>query len=229
MNLKWLPIPPHFWIPDEFRDYEVGWHVNLLKASLRTETPGYLQILHDGEEASCAEGLSVTRDLWKLAGSHNGPYFQKESVRVMARFEVRQFGCHRVLFFPPLVEVINEQLKKLRNKRSRPEISEASTGVHRGSGFSSPSLFDFDVGSKKEMEAKKPNQFTQADFDARDLRKLNKAYEVLERIQSASLGSGRRLTDREVFEWVCARAGISVKRGLQIEKLQKEWPKEGAG
>lgn len=67
--------------------------------------------------------------------------------------------------------------------------------------------------------------YTQADFDARDLRKMSDAYEEWERRSTASQGSyGKKATPTEVFEFVCEKAGITVERGLQLEALQKKWP-----
>ncbi len=39
--------------------------------------------------------------------------------------------------------------------------------------------------------------------------------------------SMRDLDSAEKFEWVCARAGITVEEGLRLRKLQRVWP-EGA-
>jgi hypothetical protein len=60
-----------------------------------------------------------------------------------------------------------------------------------------------------------------------DLRKMSAAYDQWDRANQASIGSGSGYwTPRKVFEWVCARAGITIERGLELEKLQKKWPEE---
>jgi hypothetical protein len=64
--------------------------------------------------------------------------------------------------------------------------------------------------------------YTQSDFDARDLRKMASARRAAEE-RPSSVGS---LSDREYFVWLCAHAGITVERGLQLEKLQYSWPSE---
>jgi len=71
---------------------------------------------------------------------------------------------------------------------------------------------------------KKPARYAQADFDARDLRKMNAAYQELERADQANLGRQKTRNEKEIFEWVCSRSGITVARGIELEELQKRWP-----
>jgi len=79
---------------------------------------------------------------------------------------------------------------------------------------------DFDFSLQKKSGK---TDFTQADFDERDLRKLGEAYKEIDRKLRASVGSSQ-LSGKQVFEWACELAGISVKRGLEVERLGKKWP-----
>lgn len=225
MLFKWLPLPLDLWVPKDFKDFETGWFVKLLIASLEAETPGY---------------LPVTRELWSLAGSHDGRFFQREGTRVLARFEAQQFGRHRCLFFPPLVAVIEEQMRKIRGKRPReggsfPQTEESYSHFHRlPQVCGSPSLstdlgFAFEVGSKEKRSLRKSKSgFTEADFVDRDLRKMREARDQLDKSFAARIGSNDSMTERQAFEWVCSHAGITVRRGLAIEKIAREWPEDKA-
>lgn len=69
-------------------------------------------------------------------------------------------------------------------------------------------------------------QFSQADFDQRDIRKMAEAVKEAEQ-RPSSVGS---LDDKQYFEWICGHAGITVERGLHLEEIRRAWPKEkGAG
>jgi hypothetical protein len=84
------------------------------------------------------------------------------------------------------------------------------------------------VSAQYDDEPKKKPRFTQSDFDARDLRKMNEAYQELARLQSAGVGGrGDSLSEKQVFEWVCQRSGITVVRGIELEALQRKWPDSG--
>lgn len=235
-SLRWLPAPvPGLWVPAGLKDFQVGWFVNLLVASLQSEIPGYLILCKEG-----CSGCPVC--LWTVAGSRHPESFRREGSLVTAHFSLAQIpDGRRVLYFPPLVKVISQQLYKLHKKQTTQNqqvdlpLSEVSTGFHKGGDFysPSPSVFDVDVGSKKERRQTKNQKpdaggFSpkQKDFEERDLRKMGKAYEDFRRMMEASVGAGEaRPGAREVFEWVCERAGITVQRGLELEALQKKWPK----
>ncbi len=63
--------------------------------------------------------------------------------------------------------------------------------------------------------------YSQADFDARDLRLMADGYREVAR-RPDSLG---RLSETEIFEWVCVEyAGYSVARGLEVQERGKKWP-----
>lgn len=225
-ELKWLPMPPDLWIPAELKDFEIGWFVNLLVASTRSETPGY---------------LPLTRELWRFAGAHDGRFFRKESARVMARFEIRQLGRQEVLYFPPLVASIQTARKRLQAYRARGKgvISSASPGESGGGiAFTLPLVFDVDLDSRKEKDscAKKPpaevsvtrsNGYSQKDFDERDRRKLE------EKLAEVHRGyEGRWIVDEDpapagalsrlaILAEACKRAGITLPRGESLLKKQE--------
>jgi uncharacterized protein YdaU (DUF1376 family) len=69
---------------------------------------------------------------------------------------------------------------------------------------------------------------TQEDFDARDLRKLGDAFKEINLKREARVGSESSLTEKEVIEWACDLAGISVRRGLEVMERGKQWPTETA-
>jgi hypothetical protein len=113
---------------------------------LQQEWPGY---------------LPVSVSLWRLAEAHCRECFEKECSAVMAVWERAEVAGQGVLFYPPLVAIIQEQLKKIKSKRPRttgPAVmgfSEESTTVHSECGGFSPSLFDLDVGLNNDADLKK--------------------------------------------------------------------------
>lgn len=148
-ELKWLPIPLDLWVPAGLKDFQEGWFINLLRASLRSENLGYLIL--------CKEGCSgCPACLWRVANAHHPEHFKKHCSLVLACFNSAQIAGHRVLYFPKLVETIKGQLSKIRNHRSRrDDLSETSTGFHKGGGHYSPSDFlSFDFDSKNKDQKK---------------------------------------------------------------------------
>jgi hypothetical protein len=150
-ELNWLPIPLDLWVPAGLKDFQQGWFINLLRASLQSEYMGYLIL--------CEEGCSgCPACLWRVANAHHPGHFKKHSPMVLACFNSAQIAGRRVLYFPKLVETIREQFSKIRKHRSRKSgLSEISTGLNNGGGIYSPSeslCFDFDSKTRN----KKPNQ-----------------------------------------------------------------------
>jgi hypothetical protein len=146
-ELNWLPIPLDFWVPAGLKDFQQGWFINLLRASLQSEHMGYLIL--------CEEGCSgCPACLWRVANAHHPEHFKKHGSLVLACFNRAQIAGHRVLYFQKLVEKVNKQLPKIRKYRSRKNgLSETSTGIHNGSELCSPSgslSFDFDLDSKNK-------------------------------------------------------------------------------
>jgi len=155
-ELKWLPIPLDLWVPAGLKDFQQGWFINLLRASLRSENLGYLIL--------CEEGCSgCPACLWRVANAHHPEYFKKNSSLVLACFNSAQIAGRRVLYFPKLVETIRGQLSKIRTHRSRKSgLSETSTGFNKESGDYSPSgslSFDFDLDSKNQKQERNHDSF----------------------------------------------------------------------
>lgn len=149
LGLKWLKFPLDMWIPAGLADFQIGWFMNLLRASLYSDYVGYLIL--------CPEGCSgCSACLWKIAGAHRSDYFEKRKSLVMARFEFAQIAGRRVAYYPPLVRMIKQQLSRMKNHRSQYDaLSETSTAFNKGSGIFSPSTtlsFDFDSDSKNQNQ-----------------------------------------------------------------------------
>jgi len=70
----------------------------------------------------------------------------------------------------------------------------------------------------------KERGYSQRDFDARDRRKLADAFNKIDLLLKASRGSGNSPSEKQIFEWACREAGISVERGLEVEERGKKWP-----
>lgn len=164
-ELKWLPIPLDLWVPAGLKDFQEGWFVNLLRASLRSESVGYLIL--------CEEGCSgCSACLWRVANAHHPEHFKKHCSLVLACFNSAQIAGRRVLYFPKLVETLRGQLSKIRNHRSRKAgLSETSTGLHKEGGifFPSESLsFDFDLDSKNQKKELNHTLFEEATLTMRE-------------------------------------------------------------
>lgn len=147
LGLKWLKFPLDMWIPAGLADFQIGWFMNLLRASLYSDYVGYLIL--------CPEGCSgCPACLWKIAGAHRSDYFEKRKSLVLARFEFAQIAGRRVAYYPPLLRMIKQQLSRMKNHRSQYDaVSETSTAFNKGSGFPSPSetlYFDFDSKNLKQ-------------------------------------------------------------------------------
>ena len=93
------------------------------------------------------------------------------------------------------------------------------------SGSNPPPLpvegFDFKNARARETS---PSRYSQTDFDDRDRRKLGEAFKEIDRRLTASVGSGSSPGEREIFEWACELASISIERGLEVEARGKKWP-----
>jgi hypothetical protein len=62
--------------------------------------------------------------------------------------------------------------------------------------------------------------------DQIDYRKLCRARDALN--LKRSNGWGSNLTDQQVFEYQCARAGLTVARALEVETIAMQWPEGSA-
>jgi len=224
-DLKWLQAPLDLFVPDGLKDFEVGWFTNLLRASLRSEIPGLL--------------LCNEESLWRLAGARNPQSFGRKSTVITAAFKPAQTSDGRQAFcFPPLLEAVQNATRKLA--AYKPRLSTESTGVdekprRKSGGAIALNLnlpLDFDVGSKIENDAsaRKPPapQYTQADFDERDFRKLDQAIAAVQKTFD-----GRWIVDeypappgavsrRQIIEQAAQRAGVSCDRAMQLVSRAKE-------
>jgi hypothetical protein len=76
----------------------------------------------------------------------------------------------------------------------------------------------------KRISGGVPAPCSQNDFDERDIRLMGAAHREAAK-RPDSIG---RLTDEQYFEWVCEQSGITVERGLYLQKKQCTWPKDAA-
>jgi hypothetical protein len=84
-------------------------------------------------------------------------------------------------------------------------------------------LFEESLTSKENARARET--YGQKDFYERDLRELGRAFREINRSLGARVGSSQ-LSEKQIFEWACELAGISVGRGLEVQRLGREWPAE---
>ncbi len=146
--LKWIPLPvnPHLSPPRGLKDFQVGWFWNLFWASLQSEPLGY---------------LLMSDDFWIFSGALTRERWEANSSAVLAAFEIVELSGHgRLLYFPPLKAIIEEQLFRLRSKKGTPVVVEDFNSFNKlpQSIASLSSVFDFDVGFEKER--KKENEST---------------------------------------------------------------------
>jgi hypothetical protein len=220
--LDWIPLDRTIRPPAGLKDLQQGWFWNLLLASFfdQSEMQGY---------------LPITSQLWLIAGAHRRDLWEAHKSPVMAAFDVLKLeGGKEVLYFPPLIESIRKQRTRLRNRKSvDEEFSTNSQPSTEGAGVSpSTSQSGFDFDSKKPLQNQKPSnvrktsKYKQADFDARDLRRLKEAADKFDRMRDASLGNNPHWMqdEKKVYEWLCQEAGITVERALRLESIQKKWP-----
>ena len=143
--LGWIPNKRSLRAPRHLRDFQRDWFINLRDAMFDNhEMQGY---------------LPITSDLWKIAGAHRRDFWDANKSEVMAAFEFRKLaGYGEVMYFPSLLEVIAEQRKLLRQKRSR-SPGGGNVGRKVGSAFLSQSEFDFEVRAHEEgaSNAKRPS------------------------------------------------------------------------
>jgi hypothetical protein len=109
-RLSWVPIPisnAEAWVSD-LSDYETGWFWKLIFSSLAAEPQGY---------------LLDSSNLWTITGAKRSDFWESHKSRVLARFEVREMDGMRMRCFPPLVEIIEQQRRKLHRPRSALSLS----------------------------------------------------------------------------------------------------------
>lgn len=215
--MKLPPIAP----PEGLKSHQLGYWWTLFWALL--EAGGY---------------LPFGSDLWKLTGALTRERWDANRSAVLAAFEFTEPDAsgRRDIFYPPLIKIIEQQKGKYR-RRSRDQlgISEVSTAIHKGGRSISPSVLqsDFDFDSKDQNQIQKHSsarvsRYTQDDFNARDLRRLKEAGDKFDRMRDSLVGGvpAWMQNEKQVYEWLCAEAGITVERGLELERIQKKWPEK---
>jgi hypothetical protein len=147
-RLKWVPLPVDGSIgpPPGLADFQVGWFWNLFWAALsNSEFPGYLPAA-----ATCTT-------LWTFAGAHRRAHWDANCALVMAAFELREIAGRKMLCLPALVDIVQEQNKKLRNHR-RVDIRNSHIDSQEcGDSSPSQSAFDFELqpsGGRKDCYAR---------------------------------------------------------------------------
>jgi hypothetical protein len=219
--LDWIPLDRTIRPPAGLKDLQQGWFWNLLLASFfdQSEMQGY---------------LPITSQLWLIAGAHRRDLWEAHKSPVMAAFDVLKLeGGKEVLYFPPLIESIRKQRTRLRNRKSvDEEFSTNSQPSTEGAGASpstSQSGFDFDSKNQdqiqKQSSAREP-RYTQKDYNERDIRRMKEATDKFYRQCESSVGNVPQWMqdEKKVFEYICQESGITVERGLELERIQKQWP-----
>ena len=176
---QFLKAPLHLWVPDGLSDFQVGWFVNLLRASLKSDLLGYLPLCAQRDCRNCPSCL------WRVAGARNQGFFEKESPVVKAAFEPSQIDGRRVLYFPPLIRCLAEQQKRLRSKSksvaSGDLFSETCASFPQNGPRSSPSYSPSEIVSEvptrtisntREKEAAKARAFPPYKFAKRVIEML---------------------------------------------------------
>lgn len=143
-KLKWVPLPVDGSIgpPRGLTDFQVGWFWNLFWASLsNSEFPGYLPV-------------TATRNtLWTFAGAHRRAHWDANCALVMAAFELREIAGRKMLCLPRLVDMVEEQRKKLRNHR-KADIRIFHIDSQGGGDYSpSQSVLGFELQEQRGQNA----------------------------------------------------------------------------
>ena len=113
---------------------------------------------------------------------------------------------------------------ELNATRSRNKEVKTKTETKTPPPLFKESDFALEENARVREANETPKSYCQKDFDERDLRKLGDAFKEINLRLTANIGSGTSPTEKEVFEWACELAGISVQRGLEVERRGKEWP-----
>jgi hypothetical protein len=101
-----------------------------------------------------------------------------------------------------------------RNK----EVRERSKGKDlKGKG--SPRGEDYEIA--KSRNSKQP-----AWRDERDLRMWAMAWRKLAKRDASGATACAGMSPRQIFEAACSIAGVTIARGLELDKLRKKWPEK---
>jgi hypothetical protein len=101
---------------------------------------------------------------------------------------------------------------------------------HRG-GQNAPQEGEGDLRSKSKASTQggrvlkaPPSQFSQADFDQRDMRLIGAARKKLNAWMESHPSSSNGMTNAEFYGRIADETGLTIERILALEKLQHEWP-----
>jgi hypothetical protein len=228
-RLKWVPLPMDGSIgpPRGLKDFQVGWFWNLFWAALtNAELPGYLPV------------VATPDNLWTFAGAHRRAHWDAKCALVMAAFELRDVAGQKRWCLPVLASIIGEQKKKLRNHKKGADFTNEHSIPQGGGSLSlSPSQFGFDFDVIEPELTQKQRKvslsrawvapsdgYSQSDFDARDIRRMAEAYAQLSKRNAEGATLGSSMSARQMFEYACEVAGISISRGLELEEQRRKWP-----
>jgi hypothetical protein len=184
------------------------WHAKYGNPEVRLSTrdiAGTLGISHDRVRKSLLD-LADARLIFQEVPMRPGPGL----ISTYTLLEVKETGRHASSLRVELdaVRPCNKEVKtKTETQTAPPPIS---------------SLFEESFTSKENARA--CETYRQQDYDERDLRKLGDAYREINSRLRMGLGSGSTLGEKEIFEAACEIAGITVKRGLEVQKLGRQWP-----
>jgi hypothetical protein len=126
-RLDW--IPNKLKAPRYLRDFQRAWWRDIVDAMFdNADKQGY---------------LPATENFWRIAGAHSRPMWEAHSGAVMACFESAEVtGRGKMIFYPPLLDLIDTQRGKLRGtKRARESPSNSL----------SQSVFDFEVQNQNRI------------------------------------------------------------------------------
>jgi hypothetical protein len=226
-----MPIDGSIGPPRALADFQVGWFWNL-----------FWDVL--GRSAGTGTMSYVRSKLWIVAGAHSRAHWDANCALVMAAFEIStcaESSEQIVVSYPPLTRLLDEARQSLRNHKKGERVFRNLHSHSQASGNLSPPLqsgFAFDLQEPIQIQkqnftpthARAPARetasgYSQADFDARDLRRMAKAWDWLCEKNAEGAARGCGLTARQMFEQVCDRAGISIERGLELEERRRKWPK----
>jgi hypothetical protein len=134
LRLDWIPMgSPRLRPPAHLKDFQRGWWINLFYAMF--DAGGY---------------LLFTSDLWLLSGALTRSRWESHCDAVLATFENSVVEGKRVIFLPAMIEVMEEQRKKLL--RTRGGFSKPTTGERARARSLSQSEFDFESRARNESD-----------------------------------------------------------------------------
>jgi 5-methylcytosine-specific restriction endonuclease McrA len=149
MNIieRWLPLPTIHQLhpPAGFKDYQVAWFWNLFWASLKSANMGY---------------LPLSEDLWKVAGALNRERWEAGKSVLLGAFDIIEHDGEKLLYFPPLKAVIEQNLKMVRRKKSsRADLEDLEVSSDQDQGEITP-MSRKGMGPRMRFEILKRDAFT---------------------------------------------------------------------